>query len=95
MCPDKPMFSGIIKRSRRELPIEMAEHRSILENKRAVRILVIIQDRPMFSHIIQKVPETAFDWCGWTSVYLEKKNITLEKGENSFKQVLRFYYVSA
>ena len=40
------------ERSRRELSIDVAEHRSILENKGEVRILVIFQDRPVFSHII-------------------------------------------
>jgi len=40
------------KRSRRELSIDVAEHRSILKNKKAVRSLIIFQDRPMFSHII-------------------------------------------
>jgi len=37
----------------------VAEHRSILKNKRVVRILVIFEDRPMFSHIIQKVSARA------------------------------------
>ena len=40
------------KRSRRELSIDVAEHRSILKNKGVERILVIFPDRPMFSHII-------------------------------------------
>jgi len=35
-------------------------------------ILVIFQDRPMFSHIIQKVSARAFHWCGWTYVYVVK-----------------------
>jgi len=49
------------KRPRRELSIDMAEHRSVLKNKALVRILVIFQDRPMFSHVIQKVSARAFD----------------------------------
>jgi len=48
-------------RSRRELLIDVAEQRSILKNKGVVRILVIFQDRRMFSHIIQKVLARAFD----------------------------------
>ena len=40
------------RRSRRELSIDVAEHRSILENKGVERILVIFKDRPKFSHII-------------------------------------------
>ena len=35
------------KRSRRELSIDVAEHRSILKSKGVVRILVIFQDRPI------------------------------------------------
>jgi len=54
------------KRSRRELSIDVAEHRPILKNKGAVRILVIFQYRPMFCHIIQKVSARGFHWCGWT-----------------------------
>jgi len=38
--------------SRRELSNDMAEHRSILKSKGEMRILVVFQDRPMFSHII-------------------------------------------
>jgi len=48
------------ERSWRELSIDVAEHGSILENKGVVRILVIFQDRPMFSHIIRKVLARAF-----------------------------------
>jgi len=40
------------ERSRRELYIDVAEHRSIFKSKGKVRILVLFQDRPMFSHII-------------------------------------------
>jgi len=43
------------KTSRRELSIDVAEHRSIMKSKGMVSILVIFQDRTMFSHIIQKV----------------------------------------
>ena len=60
------------KRSQRELSIDVAEHSSIMKNMGAMRILVIFQDRPMFSHIFQKVSGRAFYWCGWTSVYIEK-----------------------
>jgi len=52
------------KRSRRELSIDVAENRSILKNKGVVRILVIFQDRPMFSHIIRKVLTRGFNGCG-------------------------------
>jgi len=55
------LFSATsFKRSRRELSIDMAEHRSILKNREVVRILGIFQGRPMFSHIIQKVSARAF-----------------------------------
>jgi len=54
--------------SPQELSIDAAEHRPILKSKGAVRILVIFQDRPMFSHIIQKVLSRAFHWCGWTKL---------------------------
>jgi len=40
------------ERSRQELSIDVAEHRYILRNKGLMRILVIFQDRPMFSRII-------------------------------------------
>jgi len=55
------MFSHIIQKvSRRELSIDVAEHRSILKNKGVVRILIIFQDSPtMFSHIIRKVSARA------------------------------------
>jgi len=43
------------ERSRRELSIDVAEHRSILKIKVIMRILVIFQDIRMFSQIIQKV----------------------------------------
>jgi len=52
------------KRSRRELSIGVVEHTSTSKNKGVVRILVIFQDRPMFSHISQKVLARAFHWCG-------------------------------
>jgi len=48
------------KRSRRELSIDVAEHGAILINKGVLHILVILQDRPIFSHIIQKVSARAF-----------------------------------
>jgi len=47
------------KRSRRELSIDVAEHRSVLKIKGEVRILIILQDRPMFSHIVRKVSARA------------------------------------
>ena len=52
---DRPMFSRIFKKYRRELSIDVVEHRSILKHERVERILIIFQDGPMFSHIIQKV----------------------------------------
>jgi len=48
------------ERSRGELFIDVAEHRSVLKNKGVVSILVIFQDRYMFIHIIQKVSSRAF-----------------------------------
>ena len=46
--------------SRRELSIDVAEHRPILKIKGVVCILVIFQDIPIFSHIIRKVSARAF-----------------------------------
>jgi len=40
--------------------MDVAEQRSLLKNKGVMRILIIFQDRPMFSHIFQKVSKTAF-----------------------------------
>ena len=48
------------KRSRRELSIDAAEHRSILGNKGNELISVNFQDRSMFSHAIEKVSARAF-----------------------------------
>jgi len=48
------------KKYLRELSIDMAEHGSIFKNKGVVRVLVILQDRPMFSHVIQKDSARAF-----------------------------------
>jgi len=48
------------KRARRERSIDVAEHRFILKNKGVMHVLVIFKDRPMFSHIIQKVSTGAF-----------------------------------
>jgi len=58
------------KSSRRGLSFDVAEHTSIMKNKKDMRIFVILQDRSMFSHIIRKVSARAFYWCGWT--YAEK-----------------------
>jgi len=38
----------------------MAEHRSILKSKGVERVLIIFQDRAMFTHIIKKVPRVRF-----------------------------------
>jgi len=46
--------------SRLELSIDMAEQYGLLKNKGVMRILVIFQDRRMFSHIIQKVSARPF-----------------------------------
>jgi len=43
-----------------------------------VRILVIFQNMPIFSHIIQKVSARAFHWRGWTHVYLHSKSETVK-----------------
>jgi len=48
------------KRSRRDLSIDAAEHRSSLKSNEVMRILVIFRDRPTFSHIIQKVSARSF-----------------------------------
>ena len=40
------------KRSRRELSIDVAEHKHILKNKGVVHILVVSRDRTMFKRII-------------------------------------------
>jgi len=55
-----PCSAMSIKRTRRELSIDVAEHSSILKGKGVTRILVIFQDRPMFSLIIEKVLARAF-----------------------------------
>ena len=52
------------KRSRRELSIDLAEHMNILKNEGVMRILLTFKDRPVFSHIIQKVLARAFHGCG-------------------------------
>ena len=52
------------ERSRRKLSIDVTQHRSILKNKGEMRILVIFQNKPMFSHIIRKVSAKAFHICG-------------------------------
>ena len=49
------------KRCRRELPIDVADHRSILKNKGVMRIVVIFQGRPFFSHINGKLSPRAFE----------------------------------
>jgi len=38
----------------------------------AVRILIIFQERPMFSHINGKLSARPFESCGWTLVYVIK-----------------------
>ena len=48
------------KRSRRELSDVVGEHMSIWKNKEVVHILVILQDRPIFSHVIQKISARDF-----------------------------------
>jgi len=55
-----PCSAISFKRSRRELSIDVAEHRSTLKIKEVVRVWVIFRGRPMFSHIIQKVSARAF-----------------------------------
>jgi len=55
-----PCSAISLKRSRRDLSIDVAEHRSTFENKGVMRILVKFQDRPMFSHIIEKISARAF-----------------------------------
>jgi len=42
------------------------------QNGDGISILIIFQDRPMFSHTIQKVSARASHWCGRTHVYIEK-----------------------
>jgi len=46
--------------SRQALSNDVAEHRSILKNKGTVRILIIFQDKRMFSHINGKLPPSPF-----------------------------------
>jgi len=53
----------------------MAEHRSILKSKGVVRILVIFQDRPVFSHIIRK------RWRELSIDVAEHRSILKSKGE--------------
>jgi len=55
------LYSAILlKKPRQELFIDDAGHESILKIKGVMRILVTFQERPMFSHIIQKVLARAF-----------------------------------
>jgi len=78
---------------------DMAEHWSILKNKVVKGILVIFQDRPMFSHINGKLSTRPFETYDWIEVYIEKLSkyvlplfiLTPKLGENSLKQVFRFY----
>ena len=42
------------------------------ENEGNIRTLVILQDRPMFSHINEKLSPRPFQLYGWTLLYLEK-----------------------
>jgi len=44
--------------SRRELSIDVAEHRSILKNKGVTRILVIFQDRPVQPYHLKGLGES-------------------------------------
>ena len=62
-----------LKRSRRELSNDMAEHGYILKNKgvvhilimtKMVRILVIFENRPMFSHKYRKLSQRRFELYG-------------------------------
>jgi len=69
------------KRSRRELSIDMAEYRSILKNKGVLRMLVILQDRPIISHIILKVSARCFYWYDYVR-YIMKNYL------NSYKPPL-------
>jgi len=57
---DSPSSAISFKRARRELSIDVTEHGSILKGNGVMCILVIFQDRPMFSHIIEKVSARAF-----------------------------------
>ena len=41
---------------------------SILKNNQNTHYSFTFQDRPEFSHIIQKVSSRAFHWCGWTGL---------------------------
>ena len=88
------------KRSQRELSIDVAQHESILKNKGKVRILVVFQDRPMFSHIIQKVSRREFSI--WLSIGLCWKipkyvlppfYFHTHNRLNSVKQLLHFCWV--
>ena len=49
-----------LKMPRQKRFIDAAEHRSISKTEGEVRISVIFQDRPMLSHIIEKVSARAF-----------------------------------
>ena len=92
------LYSAVsFERPRRELSIDVAEHRSILKNKEIMRILNIFQDSPMFGHIIRKVSARAFHWCGWTHRSLLKNDQNTDYPRFSFtpkislKQVFPFY----
>jgi len=59
--------------SKRETPVLRRFYSCFgCEDKTGVlRSLVISQDAPLFSHIIQKVLTRSFHWFGWTKVYPE------------------------
>jgi len=50
--------------SRRDLVNDMAEHRPILKNNQNTHYSLVFQDRPMFSHIIEKLSPRPFESYG-------------------------------
>ena len=83
-------FSGRLNHSKNKTP-----YRGIMlylfgcETKTGVVcVLVIFQDRPMFSHIIKKVLARAFHWCGWIGLCIKLPNYALPLLDSYPKQVL-------
>ena len=68
------MKLSAVRHSKNETPVWEVLTCFRCENKMgSLRIFVIFQDRPMFSHINEKLSPRPFEWYGWTWVYLEKR----------------------
>jgi len=75
------------KKSRRELSIDVAEYSFVSKNKGVVRILVVFQDRPTFSHIIQKISRRDL------SIDLVERMSMLKNYQNTYYTVFCFVFL--